>query len=161
MARSTPRILLRLASSLAAWACATGGGAVSPQPRTAAHLIAPCVAPVQRPDAWVTEPTSQAYLAWVVEEIRPETIDQWIDRYVQHEYEGLAGLDSATKRRMTASSVQLFHSHWDELVRGARPGDRFFYFTTPPRYWASLVGEDGIVLVRDCVIIRKADLMVS
>ena len=87
-------------------------------------------------------------------------MDQWIDRYVARQYRD-SYLDSATRRRLTASSTQRAHAIWDSLTSAAKPSDRFFNFTTPASYWASLVGEDGILVVRDCVVIEKRDFWVS
>jgi hypothetical protein len=94
---------------------------------------------------------------WLVEELRPDNVDAWIDQYMP------LGLASKTIQTHDDSLLaveirQFLREDWDRLSALSKPGDRFFYYTTPDNYWGAMAGQDGIVLIRGCEIVARAIL---
>jgi hypothetical protein len=98
--------------------------------------------------------------AWLVEELGPETIDDWIWRYAAQSMARWEP-DSARREVRLRREREFLHEEWRQVVKLSAPGDRFFYYTTPDNYWSSLAGQDGIVVLRRCVVLAKSILTQS
>jgi hypothetical protein len=98
--------------------------------------------------------------AWLKEELGPHTIDDWIRRYAAQSMASWEP-DSARREVRMLLEREFLHDAWNQLVRLSAPGDRFFYYTTPDNYWSSLAGQDGIVVLRRCVVVAKSILVQS
>ena len=91
---------------------------------------------------------------WLVEEIQPNDVDTWVNRYRP---DGLpprlvqthADSESVLKER------QWLHQSWNTLFAVSAPGDRFFQIKTPNDFRYLGVGTEGIVLIRDCEVIAR------
>ncbi|MBX2964540.1 MAG: hypothetical protein KF845_00240 [Cyclobacteriaceae bacterium] len=84
---------------------------------------------------------------WIKEEIKSDGISTWFTRWIKD-----SNLDNES---------EYFSNMSRDMELSLQPGDRIFYYSTPDNYWSSFAGQEGILIIRDCIIVGKYILMQS
>jgi len=90
---------------------------------------------------------NELQIDWIKEEIKSDGISTWFTRWIK---------DSDLN-----NEIEYFSKMCSEMELNLQSGDRIFYYSTPDNYWSSLAGQEGILIIRNCIVVRKYVLMQS
>jgi hypothetical protein len=89
-------------------------------------------------------------ISWFKEEIKPDSIEVWANKYLR---KSLSNNPDSLELKSINQSLKYIATKWKRMQLHLKPGDRIFYYSTPEIYWNSLAGQDGLVILRKCLVI--------
>lgn len=125
----------------------------------------PCKA-LKQSDSLITDVSglmdhNELQIDWIKEEIEIDSVATWLRNWIIRTMtSGDSRLDSINSKFIN-EELSYFEKKWRDIEMDTQAGDRIYYYTTPDHYWSSLAGQDGLLIIRDCVVIRKYILMQS
>lgn len=90
---------------------------------------------------------NELQINWIKEEIKSDGISTWFARWI--------------KAWDLANESEYFSKVGRDIELSLQSGDRIFYYSTPDNYWSSFAGQEGILIIRNCIIVGKYVLMQS
>lgn len=98
---------------------------------------------------------------WVKEEINKDSFSTWLKNYAENLVKDSGNLDSLTAGEIAKTQYRDFIEEWNKVKDKITTGDKIFYYSTPKRYWDSLAGQDGLVVINNCKVLYILILMQS
>ena len=97
---------------------------------------------------------------WLKEEISPDTIYNWAADFLK-EYVFPEENMSDSDNRILQKEANYIKLRFDEVINQIGDSISIYYYSTPQVYWNTFKGQDGIVVVKDCLILGKLVLRES
>ncbi|HEX2867594.1 MAG TPA: hypothetical protein VHO03_11160 [Ignavibacteriales bacterium] len=94
--------------------------------------------------------------SWLKTEIKKEELKEWLLTYVKKDNEDILTNNSFSKAELEKINMTMFDSYnnsWNQIEGKTSSEDKIYYYTTPQEYWASLAGQEGLVVIRNCKIL--------
>ncbi len=96
---------------------------------------------------------SELKTEWVKKEINKDSIEIWLKNYMEKCV--IINPDNLDKLELKILEQEQGYiiERWNKIKSLIIDGDKIMYYSTPENYWNSLAGQDGIMIIRKCLIV--------
>ncbi len=96
---------------------------------------------------------SELKIEWVKKELVKDSVEIWLKNYLKKGIITNPENPDKLDLKILKQELDYLFERWNKFKTLIVEGDRIIYYSTPENYWNSLAGQDGIIIIRKCVII--------
>jgi hypothetical protein len=104
---------------------------------------------------------NEIQIDWIQDEVSTNNFSKWSKRWVRASFYTNDKIIDSLQYQLYEYQGDRLTRIWRRIQNDLEEDDRVYYYTTPKRHWEALAGQDGLVVIRNCVIMSKVILLQS